>query len=236
MRMQLSKDIHAGANQLLELWKGILDEEKNIAKHLRSSFNLQKKRLKQQKDCSNNVDACLSSLDSLCGPSMRMMAKKVNEELEQSSALKKAYEEQKKSPPSVDKSKTDVCRPSRKLVSNSNLGDQNKKEKNQKSIPSIAPVENTHIAPLCEDSFKLTSERPVQDAGIMQKEHPASEDVRKGGDTLGQTFEENTEISDLEAAALAAAEAADAAVKVFSYLSVFYFCRISLLFEIIYFI
>jgi cytoskeletal protein RodZ len=229
IKMQPSKDIHAGANQLRDLWKNVMNEGTNIVKHLKPSRNSLKKRLKQQKDFSIDVDSCMPSLDSLCGANVRTMGKKSNERQENPSTSKENEGQRKASDSIGGINKMDACRQSKKFVSKSNSADQ-RKDKNQKLIPSTTPIKNSHISPLCEDSFNFTSEQPVQSAGFMQTGNTTTDDVSKGCETMGQAHEENTEISELEATALAAAEAVDAAVKVFSSLNMFCFCMMLVFF------
>ena len=115
--MRLSNDIHAGVSQLLELWKEVLDNEKNITKPLKPSSNLRKRRLKQPEDFSVKANACMPSQYSLCGPSDEMAGKN-NEEKEKLSA-------------SQVEIKPYSSRPSKKLVSKTNLRKTERRNRSQ---------------------------------------------------------------------------------------------------------
>mgnify|MGYP000279394263 FL=1 len=198
--MQLSNDIRAGVSQLLELWKEVFDSEKNITKPLKPSSSLRKRRLKQPEDFSVKANACMPSQEPLCGFSDEM-AGRDNEEKEKLSA-------------SLVEIKPYSSRTSKKLVSKTNLGNEKKEEKEQKTTPLKTPVRNTNFPPFPGDCLKPTLEKPVQASDFTCTENPATEDVSKKAESVGPTLEQNTEISELESAALAAVEAADVAVKV----------------------
>ena len=66
------------------------------------------------------------------------------------------------------------------------------------------PVRNTNFPPFPGDCLKPTLEKTVQASGFTYTEYPATEHVSKKAEAVGPTLEQNTEISELESAALAA--------------------------------